>query len=195
MSLNLKELAKLWDEVCAGNQKAFSTLHKTLYSRMYSRVLVIIKDDELANDILQDTFVKLWLRRSYIGKIDNVPRYFLMAAHSMCISYIRDSKREERRMLEIGSNINIDNDYQSSIEEVILERELSFGQRKLIEDALSCLPPRQSEIIQLRFYESLNLKEIGLQTGIKYQSVVNNMYRAVQALRDKYSDESELRVA
>jgi len=45
------------------------------------------------------------------------------------------------------------------------------------------------------FYESLNLKEIGLQTGMKYQSVVNNMYRAVQALRDRYSDENKLRVA
>ena len=96
-------------------------------------------------------------------------------------------------MLEIGSDI--DKDYQSSIEEVILARELSAGQRKLIEAALSCLPPRQSEIIQLRFYESLNLREIGLQTGIKYQSVVNNMYRAVQALRDRYPDENKLRVA
>ncbi len=36
MSVNLKELAKLSDEVCTGNQKAFSTLHITLYSRMYS---------------------------------------------------------------------------------------------------------------------------------------------------------------
>ena len=193
MSVNLKELAKLWDEVCTGNQKAFSTLHKTLYSRMYSKVILIIKDDEIANDILQDTFVKLWLRRTYIGKIDNVPHYFFMAARSMCISYIRDFKKAERSMLEIGSNI--DKDYQESIEELILERELSAGQRKVIQAALSCLPPRQSEIIQLRFYESLNLKEIGLQTGIKYQSVVNNMYRAVQALRDKYSDESKLRVA
>jgi RNA polymerase sigma factor (sigma-70 family) len=193
MSVNLKELAKLWDEVCNGDQKAFSTLHKTLYSRMYSKVIVIIKDEELANDILQDTFVKLWLRRNYIGKIDNVPHYFFMAARSICITYIRDFKKAERRMLEIGSNI--DKDYQASIEEVYLERELSFGQKKVIEDALSCLPRRQSEIIQLRFYESLNLREIGLQTGMKYQSVVNNMYRAVQALRDSYPDENKLRVS
>ena len=194
MSRELKDLAKLWDEVCAGNQKAFSVLHKSLYRKMFSKVMLIIKDDELANDILQDTFVKLWLRRNHIGKIDNVPAYFFMAARSISISYIRDSKRAELRMSEFSSNL--DNEYiQASIEEVILERELSSGQRKAIETALSCLPARQSEIMQLRFYESLNLKEIGLQTGIKYQSVVNNMYRAVQTLRDRYTDESELRVA
>ena len=161
---------------------------------MFSNVMLIIKDDELANYILQYTFVKLWLRRNHIGKIDNVPAYFFMAARSISISYIRDSKRAELRMSEFSSNL--DNEYiQASIEEVILERELSSGQRKAIETALSCLPARQSEIMQLRFYESLNLKEIGLQTGIKYQSVVNNMYRAVQTLRDRYTDESELRVA
>ena len=134
MSVNLKELAKLWDEVCTGNQKAFSILHTTLYSRMYSKVIVIIKDEELANDILQDTFVKLWLRRTYIGKIDNVPHYFFMAVRSMCISYIRNFKKAERTMSEIGCNTH--KDYQVSIEEVILERELSFGQKKLIEAAL-----------------------------------------------------------
>jgi len=193
MSVNLKELAKLWDQACTGDQKAFSALHKTLYSRMYTKVMGMIKDDELANDILQDTFVKLWLRRTFIGKIDNVLHYFLMAARSVCINYIRNLKKAERRSLEICSNIE---DYiEASIEEVILERELSFGQKKVIEAALSCLSPRQSEIIQLRFYESLNLKEIGLQTGIKYQSVVNHMHRAVQVLRDRYSDENELRVA
>lgn len=193
MSVNLKELAELWGEVCAGNQKAFSILHKALYSKMYSKVILIIKEDELANDILQDTFVKLWLRRTYIGKIDNVPQYFFVAARSMCINYIRDCKKAERAMLEIG--YNIDKDYQVSIEEVIVERELSLGHRKFIETALSCLPPRQSEVMQLRFYESLDLKEIGLQTGIKYQSVVNNMYRAVRTLRDRYSDEHKLCVA
>jgi len=194
MSVNLKALAKLWDEVCSGDQKAFSILHKTLYSKMYSKVRFIIKDEDLANDILQDTFVKLWLRRNYIGKIDNVPNYFFMAARSTCISYLRDSKKSELRMLEIGANT--EGDYvQSSVEEIILERELSFGQRKILDAALSCLPRRQSEVMQLRFYENLNLKEIGLHTGIKYQSVVNHMYRAVQALRDRYSNEDELRVA
>lgn len=190
MSQNTVELSRLWDEVCTGNQRAYSLLHQHLYSKLFIYVKRITKDEELADDVIQETFIRLWLKKEIIGKIDNVNGYFFAAIRSMCCNYLRNIKN-----LETKKEALVFLDIQDSIEDIITKKEVILKQRQVIEAALSKLPARQREIMRLRFFESLNCSEIGKVTGIKYQSVANHMYRAVQTLRELYTSEDELRVA
>ena len=109
---------------------------------------------------------------------------------SVCFYYIkyRDAVEAKKASIEFL-------EFQVSIEDEITQKEAILKQRRVIECALSKLPARQREIMRLRFFESLDCTEIGLVTGIKYQSVVNHMYRAVQTLRELYGSEDQLRVA
>ena len=86
-------------------------------------------------------------------------------------------------------------DLEISTEEKITQVETTLKQKKMIELALNQLPLRQQEIMRLRFFEDMNCSEIADITGIKYQSVVNHMYRSIQTLRALYISEDELRVA
>ncbi len=184
MSADSKELSKLWDKACNGDQKAFSAIHKKLYSKMYSSVKRMVKDKELTDDILQDTFIKLWLKREAIGKVENVAGYFFIASRSMCLKYIRASEAMELKCESIEVS-KFREPVQCSIEEAITERETSLRQKEIVQAALKSLPARQRKIMMLRFNKRLGHNEIGEITGLQYQSVANYLYRAVQTLRMK----------
>lgn len=185
-----EELSKLWREVSMGNQRSYALIHQKLYGSLYIYGKKIINDGDVINDLLQEMFIKLWLRKESTAPIENVKGYFFTVMRSLCIDYIKN--RNAVKAKESGIEFS---DLQISIEDEITHRETTLKQRKVIEYALNRLPERQREIMRLRFYESLNCTEIGAMTGIKYQSVVNHMYRAVQTLRELYGSEEELRVA
>ena len=190
MSKRSDELSKLWNEVCAGNQRAYSLIHQSLYSRLHTYGKRIVKDDELVDDVLQETFIRLWMKKESIGSIENVEGYFYAVMRSFCLANLRSIEVLEAKKQTIAF---LDN--QDSIEDIITQREIDLKQRRIIDEALNKLPARQREIMQLRFFECLNCSEIGEVTGIKYQSVANHLHRAVQTLRELYSSENELRVA
>lgn len=185
-----KELSKLWSEVCMGNHRSYALIHQKLYGSLYFYGKRIINDGDLMNDLLQDMFIKLWLRKEITGPIDNVKGYFFTVLRALCFDYIKS-----RNAIEAKKACMEFLDLQISIEDVITQRETTLNQKKTIEKALNRLPIRQREIMRLRFFESLDCAEIGEKTGIKYQSVVNHMYRAVQTLREMYTSADDLRVA
>ncbi len=185
-----EELSKLWSEVCIGNQRSYTLIHQKLYRALYVYGNRMLNDDELTNDVIQDMFIKLWVRKELTGPLDNVKAYFFAVMRSLCF----DSIKNRNAMKAKNASIEF-LDFQVSVEDESTQREEALKQKKAIEYALNRLPVRQREIIRLRFFESLDCAEIGVVTGIKYQSVVNHMYRAVQTLRELYGSEDGLHVA
>jgi len=193
MAVKPKELVELWDEVCRGNQRAYARMHRELYPRLLIRIKRFTMDEEIANSILQDIFIQLWLKKESIGRIDNVEGYFHMAMRYSCINHLKKSNTLKVKTEPIIL-MELQNLTENSIEFSITAREANILQKKTIDRALNKLSARQREIIQLRFYENLNCTEIVKVTGIQYQSVINTMYRALQTLRHLYPTPAKLRV-
>ena len=143
------------------------------------------KDEDEANDLLQDMFVRLWVKKTSIGKIGNVKVYFYTSIRSIVFNYLRRIKNQDAKL---DSMLSIDVDIQFSAEDIITEKETNLKLKKTIATALNRLPLRQREIMYLRFYESLDYSQIVEITGIKYQSVVNHIHRAVQSLREEFKE-------
>ncbi len=190
MTKKLEELSKLWSEVCIGNTRSYSLIHQRLYPALYVYGNKMVNDEELTDDLIQEMFIKLWLRKESIGPIENVKAYFFTVMRSVCLDYIKSRRVVQTRMAGV-----VFLDLEISIEDKITQREAVLNQRKVIEHALNRLPDRQQEIIRLRFFDGMTCTEIGAITGIKYQSVVNHLYRAVQTLRGLFGTEAILKVA
>jgi len=190
MSAIKKDLTELWNDVCSGSHQSYAQLHYELYPSLFAYLSRLVHDEEIANDLLQDMFVKLWMKRDRIGSIMNVKAYFFTSARSVALDFIKRSKKLDKKLDELTFL-----DVQISVEEVITERETNLQLKHTISSALDKLPVRQREILYLRFYEDMDYNQIVSITGIKYQSVINNIYRAVQTLRESFRYEAELRVA
>lgn len=177
------QLAIWWEESRSGNVQSFELIHRRLYSGLYHYMLKIIKDDGATEDILQDLFVKLWERRERLGTITNVQVYFYKAARSMAINYIKSNK------LKCVGDEEVCVEIVFSHEEVVVLRENNVAKNKMLSDALNRLPKRQREILFLKYFDEWDYDHIADVTGIKYQSVVNHVHRAILQLRSELAGE------
>ncbi|WP_183574669.1 RNA polymerase sigma factor [Mucilaginibacter sp. X5P1] len=171
-------LCELWVVVSKGDRQVFAQLHKNLYPGLYGYVFRMIDDEETADDILQELFVKVWSKREQIGVIKNVRAYFFTAARSMTINHIRKVKHEQIRLNESCFPFQTISD-----EQLMIAQENTAELKNRIGQTLDQLPARQKEIIYLKYFENMDYQKIALVTGIKYQSVINHVYRAFETLR------------
>ena len=182
--------SELWNEVRTGCHQSYARLHYQLYPSLFSYMRGLVRDEQIANDLLQDMFVNLWVKKDAIGEILNVKAYFFTAARSIALNFIKREKNTGKRLEQLAFV-----DIQISAEEQITEKETSLILKRTINSALDRLPGRQREILYLKFYEGMDYHQIVGVTGIKYQSVINHIYRAVQTLREDFRYESESRIA
>lgn len=179
---NVNELMVLWDSARDGDEKAFALLHKALYPGLFVYSVKIIKDEDLADDLLQDLFVKFWQNKARIGSIMNVKAYFYRSARSIILNHIKSAQLKSAKLDAMPEP-----EMEFSREDLILSQEYDNELKSLMANALNELPAKQREVVYMRFYEDLEYTQIAEITGIKYQSVINHVYRAIQLLRERYT--------
>lgn len=173
------ELRELWDNSIKGEKHAFALLHQALYPCLFNYAVKMIRDEDLTDDLLQDLFIKFWKNKLRIGSIENVKAYFYRSVRSMILNHIKSSQLKAAKLEAMPEP-----DLEFSKEDIMLIQEVNAEASSAMAAALNKLPARQREVIYMHFYEELEYTQIAEITGIKYQSVVNNVYRAVQVLRE-----------
>lgn len=174
------ELAKLYEN---GNDNAFDELLQRHQNYVYSYILFLVKEEERADDIFQETFTRaiIAIRSHKYQTTGKFSAWLIRIAHNLII----DSSREtESGKLIIQENFtpNILNDIRLSegaIETNIIEQQKS-DQIKMM---LDYLPAVQREVIILRFYEDLSFKEIAEKTGVSINTSLGRMRYALINLR------------
>lgn len=174
-----------------GNQSSLEILINRHKKRVYTYIFLIVKNQHLAEDIFQDTFIKV-IKSLRLGKYKDEGRFVswvLRIAHNLVIDYYRKAKH-----LKIYSNddneIDIFNSQKLSektIEDDIISDQISKEVRLLIEE----LPEDQKQVIILRHYAGLSFKEIAEQTNVSINTALGRMRYALINLR-KLIEERQL---
>jgi len=135
---------------------------------VYRFILSDIKDEERANDIVQDSFEKLWRN---VAEIDYsvVKSWLFSTAYNRMIDIIRKEKRTAR-LEEFEHTEQLDELQYTDLNEIL-------------HSALTRLPEQQRSLVLLRDYEGYSYKEIGAITGMTEAQVKINIYRGRLALR------------
>jgi RNA polymerase sigma-70 factor (ECF subfamily) len=130
---------------------------------LYRFVLKNLKDAVMAEDIIQDTFEKLWIKLEEVNALKAKSYLFTSAYHTM-IDYIRKEKRHLR---------------MESSSDVVESREEQYSDLgEVLEKAVQNLPPDQKAVVMLRDYEGYAYKEIAEITGLTEAQVKVYIYRA-----------------
>lgn len=174
------ELVKLYEN---GNDNAFDELLQRHQNYVYSYILFLVKEEERADDIFQETFTRaiIAIRSHKYQTTGKFSAWLIRIAHNLII----DSSREtESGKLIIQENFtpSILNDIRLSegaVEASIIEEQKSDQIRKM----LDYLPEVQREVIILRFYEDLSFKEIAEKTGVSINTSLGRMRYALINLR------------
>ena len=166
-----------------GNNAAFDTLLGRYKSSVYSYIYYIVQDKELAEDIFQETFVKVIVTIKQGGYTENgkFKAWIMRIAHNLVI----DSFRQERSENTI-SNDEVEVDLfnnrdlcEETIEASLVRRQVLSDVRKLVKH----LPDNQREVLEMRYYQDLSFKEIADLTGVSINTALGRMRYAILNMR------------
>lgn len=168
----------------SGERKAFDLLLSRNQSKLFSYILFVVHDQETANDIFQETFMKVItkLQQGKYAPSGKFGAWLLRIAHNM----IMDWYREQRigRIVEVMkdndmSNMKDDDLSDNSIENSFVNTQVLSDVRKM----MNMLPPAQREVVFMRFYQELSFKEIAEATNVSINTALGRMRYAILNLR------------
>lgn len=166
-----------------GSNEAFDIILKRHKDRIYTYILRIIKNEDIANDIFQEAFVKaiITIKQGRYTQNGKFPAWISRIAHNLIIDYYRQEKSENLQSSDINDSdiFNRKELCEETIEDTIISRQIREDVKYLIEE----LPPLQKEVLNMRYYLNLSFKEIAEITGVSINTALGRMRYAIINLR------------
>ena len=179
-ALNDNELVQRFIE---GDQNSLEILIHRHKSRVYSYILLIVKNQDLAEDVFQETFIKVIrsLKRGKYVENGKFVSWVLRIAHNLIIDHFRKEKLQgtvSNDSMEVDI-FNSQKFSEETIEDQIVSSQILSEVKELIKE----LPDDQQQVIYMRHYMGLSFKEIAEQTGVSINTALGRMRYALINLR------------
>lgn len=171
-----------------GNDACFETLLNRHKERIFTTIIMIVKDKYVAEDIFQETFIKIvkMLRTGKYSEDGRFVQYAVRIARNMSIDYFRRTKKKPTINGEAGESILDSMSFAETREEVIEKNETQRTIRNLVNE----LPDEQKEVLLLRHYGEMSFKEISELTKVPVNTALGRMRYAIINLRKMIDQKS-----
>ena len=189
----MEHLENMTDEQLAmsyveGNNRAFDILLSRNQSKLFSYIMFVVLDHEKANDVFQETFIKV-ITKLQEGKYvpsGKFAAWLMRIAHNIIIDSYRTEKAEQI------IDTNEDNDLtilgskflDANIEDIFINEQVFCDVKKM----MNMLPDNQREVIFMRFFQQMSFKEIAETTNVSINTSLGRMRYAVLNLRRMVKD-------
>ncbi len=165
-----------------GDERAFEILLNRHQQLVFSKILFIVRDEELANDLFQDTFIKAItvIKAGRYRDEGKFVQWLLRVAQNLAIDHFR---RNKKMPLVRGTE---DFDVFATLQDGDLHVEDRMVQDQILRDVahlIDLLPPEQAQVVRLRMESDLGFKEIAEETGVSINTALGRMRYALINLR------------
>lgn len=166
-----------------GDNKAFDLLLSRNQEKVFTYILFIVRDREMANDMFQETFFKVVSRLQQGKYIANgkFSAWLMRIAHNVIMDWYRQQRAQnivdapkENDLSNVGSTL-----LESSREGELVNNQVMEDVRRM----MSHLPASQREVVFMRFYQQMSFKEIAEATGVSINTALGRMRYAILNLR------------
>ena len=165
-----------------GDESALSILITRHKQRIYSFIYSKVFDRDIAEDVFQDTFIKVInsLKRGKYNEEGKFLPWVMRISHNLVIDHFR----KNNRMPKFENNTDFDifsvlSDNSLNAENTIIKGQVASDVRRLVEE----LPEDQKQVLLMRIYKGMSFKEISLQTGVSINTALGRMRYALINLR------------
>lgn len=172
-----------------GNEEAFEQLLNRHKSRIFTTIYLIVKDSYVAEDLMQETFIKAvnTIKGGRYNEEGKFLPWVMRIAHNLAVDFFRREKRYPTVVLEDGSKVFNTLDFaEDSFESHQVKRDTYASLHKFIKE----LPEAQREVLVMRHYMGLSFQEIAEYTDVSINTALGRMRYALINLRKKMSKTS-----
>lgn len=180
MSLNSNsDQSKLLYELSQGNELAFTKLYNEYKNVVFSTALKITKSRMLAEEVVQDVFLKIWQNHENLAEITNIENYLFIISRNHIFDMIKKIARD--------TSLVVDSNYKSTstndTEDAIKDDQYNIILNQIVDQ----LPPQQQKIYKMAKWDGLSHQKIGEDLGISTETVKKHMAQALKFVRTKIS--------
>ena len=168
---------ELTGQLKANDESAFETLFRRYYRYLYNIASQYVKDPDLAEDALQEVYLKLWTNRAQLDDSQSVRNYLATAMRHQVLNTIRNEKRAILRHI---THCETHSDRDNSTEETLALNEYST----VVRDGLNQLPAQRRLVFTLRSEKGYTNEEVAIQLQISINTVKVQYYHACRFLRE-----------
>ena len=170
---------QLLQQVARGDETAFATLFDLYHNKLGAYVLRLTDSHELAEEIVQDVFLKIWMNREAIPQIISFRNYLFVIARNHALNCLKQVAREYVGRRDWFRNTRA----ERSIYMVEEEQDIDKLYYPFIEEAILKLPPQQKKVYLLSRNEGLKYEEIAARLNLSFETVKKHMHLALQFIR------------
>jgi len=167
-----------------GNNRAFDELLSRSQDKIFNYIMYVVKDEDLANDLFQETYLKV-ITKMQNGRYTDTGKFFwwlTRVAHNVIIDYYRAQKSS--RIVEPTKDNDLSNLNSNSVMDSNRESEMANAQvLRDVKKLMEALPEQQREVVFMRYYQELSFKEIAEITGVSINTSLGRMRYALINLR------------
>lgn len=164
-------------EIASGNEKAFKIFFEKNRVKLFNYLFSIVKSKEIAEEIVIDVFVKIWMGRDWIAEIQNIDAFLHKVAYNKALDFLRVASRNAALQKLVRQEMEATKEREADFK--VLEQEC----REIINQAILQLSPRRRKIFTLSRVEGLTYDEIAQQLQLSRNTVRNSMSEAIRSIR------------
>ena len=168
---------ELFLQIANGDEAAFEKIFHTYNAKLLPFVTSITKSREVAEEIMQEVFLKLWLQQSTLTTIDNPAAWLVRLSSNMALSYLQRQAIHSKAVNKLSHHSS---PAASSIEADIDAKKI----QQHIAAAISSLPEKRQQVYKLSREEGLNRKQIAEQLGLSESTVKNQLNAALKHIQE-----------
>jgi RNA polymerase sigma-70 factor (ECF subfamily) len=166
----------------SGSETALEELVTRYQQKVFSYILTVVRNKELAEDLFQETFIKVinTLRTGNYREEGKFSQWIMRIARNLIIDYFR----RNQKMTFVENNYGVDifdgfSEPAMSIEQIIITKQIYES----LCDLVTLLPKEQREVLTMRLYQDMSFKEIAEQTNVSINTALGRMRYAILNLR------------
>ena len=184
----MQKINRLTDEMLVtayakGDNRAFDNLLRRHQSRVFTYILNIVKNRDIADDIFQETFVKAitTIKQGRYTDAGKFSAWITRIAHNLIIDHFRQEKSENTVSVdqEETDMLNRRDLSDENIEDIMITGQINTDVCRIMDS----LPELQREVLDMRFYRNMSFKEIAETTGVSINTALGRMRYAVLNMR------------
>ena len=160
-----------------GSTQAFSKIYNYYYRPLYFFARRLVTDTQEAEDIVAESFIKLWNKHTDFQTLQNVKAFLYIATRNACFNFLKSSQTQSSTHKELF--------YLSDEDECIFQHEVTTELLHLLHTDIERLPPKRRKIVKM-ILEGFTDKQIADKLNITSKTVRNQKANAIQLLRDAF---------
>ncbi len=167
---------QLLDAVANGDETAFAELFNSYHNKLYGFILKLTKNEEAAEDVVQDVFLKIWMNRATLVAIDHFNAYLFRMSQNHALNGLKRMANEIQILTKLAKS---GKEGATMPDEQLLQKEVN----EQLQQAINQLPAQQKKVYTMSRMQGMKYEEIAEALNLSVSTVKNHMATALHNIR------------